>query len=65
LESIRRTLYRDILEALGVSVSKELPDNVYEAMRAAGNRYMTIYDYTDRHDLAEWIKLMRDEHELS
>jgi hypothetical protein len=66
LGAVRRALYRDILEALGVNVGRGLlPDNVYEAMRAAGNRYMTIHDYTDRHDLAEWIKLMRDEQELT
>lgn len=64
LRAIRRDLYRDILTALGVTVGKgPLSEPVYEAMRAAGNRFMTIYDYTDRHDLAEWIKLMRDEHE--
>lgn len=64
LETIRRALYKDILETLGEKVGRGLSESVYSAMRAAGNRYMTIYDYTDRHDLAEWIKLMREEHEL-
>jgi hypothetical protein len=60
LEEIRNELYREILEARSPSdLGEEEVRNLAKAMKLVGNRYLTIHDYTARHDDKEWFRKLK------
>lgn len=66
LDVIRDELYREIIKARSPSEpSEEEVTSMSRAMKLVGNRYLTIQDYTARHDDREWFEYLADRHSAS
>lgn len=56
MKRIRTDLYKRLLTALGVDIAGLIDPVIHDMMYKAGNRYVSIIDYTDEHHLDDLLK---------